>query len=437
MTTTQSHALYERAVRVTTAGVHSNSRARKPYPLYFQRADGPFVWDVDGHRYIDLGMGNGAILLGHNHAAVQEAVARTLQSGLTTGLESEIAVRAAELFVKLVPAAEQVRFTNTGTEALLHVLQMARAYTGRRKIAKVEGAYHGWADPVFVSTWPNLALAGPDGAPVALPGTGGLDPKIVRETLVLPLNDLAATEALLSQHASELAAILVEPTLIDAGFIPAEREYLLMLRDFADKTGTVLVFDELLTGFRLALGGAQSYYNIQADLALFGKALGNGYPVAAVAGKAAFMEQSAPGPGNAAFVGTFNGHAVVMAAVEASLQELASGEAVALLQTRTHALIEAFAASAKRHGVPAQMQGCGGHIHWYFTGEPVRTYRQAARASSRRYSAFVDVLAESGFLVSPNYLLHHAISVAHNDATLGALAEAMDRGLAAAAQIEE
>ncbi len=328
MTTIQSEALFQRALNVTTAGVHSNSRARSPHPLYFRRAEGPYVWDIDGNRYVDLGMGNGAVLLGHNDPAVQAAVHQAIDAGMTTGLETEAAVRAAELFVTLVPSAERVRFTNTGTEAVLHMLQIARAYTGRQRIAKVEGAYHGWADPVFVSTWPNLALAGPEAAPVALPGTAGLDPGVVGSTLVLPFNDIHAAEALLRQHAGELAAVLVEPTLIDAGFIPADPDFLAMLRRVSDETGTLLVFDELLTGFRLATGGAQAQYGIQADLALFGKALGNGYPVAAVAGKRDVMERSAPGAGNASFVGTFNGHAVVMAAVEASLRQLADGSAI-------------------------------------------------------------------------------------------------------------
>ncbi len=434
--TSKSEAIFARATAVTPAGVHSNSRARAPHPVYYTRADGPYVWDVDGNRSIDLMMGNGAVLLGHNHPAIQAAVAEALAAGITCGLETESALRAAELFVRLVPAAEQVRFTNTGTEAMLHALQIARAATGRRRLAKVEGAYHGWADPVQVSTWPDLQKAGPEDAPNPLPGTGGQDPLVVRDTLVLPFNRTEAAEALLRAHADEVAAVVVEPTLIDVGLIPAEPAFLAMLRRVADETGILLLFDELLTGFRLARGGAQEHYGIQADLALFGKALGNGYPVAAVAGTRRVMEWSAPGAGRASFVGTFNGHAVVMAAVEAALQQLADGSATATLQARTNDLIAAFTASAARHGVPAQMRGAGGHIHWYFAAEAPRTYREAARASAARYGAFIRVLAERGFVVSPNYLLHHAISLAHDADLLGQLVDAMDAGLQAAAQVE-
>ena len=287
--TSDSKTLYERALRVTTAGVHSNSRARTPNPIYYRSADGPYIWDVDGVRRIDLGMGNGAVLLGHNHPQVQEAVRRALENGITCGLETEVAIRAAELFTSIVPSAEQVRFTNTGTEAMLHALQIARAATGKRRIAKTEGAYHGWADSVQVSTWPDLSKAGPDDAPNPLPGTGGMDGEVVRDTLILPFNHVEASESLLRAHADEVAVVVVEPVMIDVGFIPARPEYLAMLRRVCSELGIVLLFDELLTGFRVATGGAQALYGVQADLAIFGKALGNGYPVAAVAGKAEFI----------------------------------------------------------------------------------------------------------------------------------------------------
>ncbi len=381
-------------------------------------------------------MGNGAIMLGHNHPVVQEAVADALTAGITCGLETESAYRAARLFLQLVPSVDQVRFTNTGTEAMLHALQIARSATGRRRIAKTEGAYHGWADSLFVSTWPDLSKAGPELAPHALPGTGGLDPQVVQDTLVLPFNQTEAAEQLLRASAHEIAAVVIEPTLIDVGFVPAQPEFMSMLRRVCDEMEIVLLFDELLTGFRLARGGAEEHYDIRADLAIYGKALGNGYPVAAVAGKENVMAWSAPGPGRASFVGTFNGHAVNMAAVEATLNQLADGSATATLQARTKRLIDAFAASAARHGVAASMRGAGGHIHWYFAPNAPETYRQAAQASPSRYAAFIRVLAENDFMVFPNYLLHHAISLAHDEAVLDRLIDAMDQGLQAAGSVE-
>ena len=436
MPTDHSRNVYERASRSVTAGLNSNARARAPYPLYFSRADGPHVWDVDGNRYIDLGMGNGAVMLGHNNSSVREAVISALANGITAGLETETSVRAAELFLRMVPAAERVRFANTGSEAMLHVLHMARARTGRQAIAKVEGAYHGWFDSVYVSTWPTLADAGSDDQPLALPGTTGLLKNATTDAIILPYNNSVAAEKILRSRAKDLAAIIVEPTLIDVGFIPAEREYLLTLRRLADETGALLVFDELLTGFRLARGGAQEHYGMQADLAIFGKALGNGFPVAAVAGKKEFMDVSAPGPGRTAFVGTFNGHAVTLAAVEASLTQLLDGSVTTHLQKETEALVKEFNTLSQKHEVNAQMQGGGGHIHWYFAPEPVRNYREAARSNRDRYSAFISVLADKGFLVSNNYLLHHAFSYAHGPDEMNRLISAMDSGLAAAAQVK-
>ncbi|MCJ7625346.1 MAG: aminotransferase class III-fold pyridoxal phosphate-dependent enzyme, partial [Anaerolineaceae bacterium] len=263
-----------------------------------------------------------------------------------------------------------------------------------------------------------------------LPGTRGLSDWALKDTIVLPFNDSIAAEKIIRAHASELAAILVEPTMIDIGFIPAEPDYLMTLRDLADEIGALLIFDELLTGFRLALGGAQEKYNIQADLAIFGKALGNGYPVAALSGKRDFMELSLAGKENTTFVGTFNGHVVIMAAVLASLQQLSDGKATAQLQSNTEMLIRAFQISAKRYDVSAQMQGGGGHIHWYFAKEPVRNYRQAAQSNRNNYSIFINVLQSDGFMVTPNYLLHHAISLAHGSTELERLIQSMDRGLA-------
>jgi glutamate-1-semialdehyde 2,1-aminomutase len=435
MRTDRSNELFERAQRSITGGLNSNARARSPHPLYFSRADGPYVWDVDGNRYIDLGMGNGAIMLGHNNSAVREAVTAALANGITAGLESETSVKAAELFLRLVRSAERVRFANTGSEAMLHVLHMARTLTGRQAIAKIEGAYHGWFDSVYISTWPPLGEAGTDDKPIALPGTSGLVKSAISDAVILPFNDSRAAERLIGARAKDLAAIIVEPTLIDVGFIPAEREYLLTLRRLADETDALLVFDELLTGFRLARGGAQEHYNVRADLAIFGKALGNGFPVAAVAGKQACLDISSPGPGKTAFVGTFNGHAVTLAAVEASLKQYVDGSVTAHLQDQTETLIREFKVLAQKHGVAAQMQGGGGHIHWYFAPEPVRNYRQAARANRERYAAFISSVADEGFLVSPNYLLHHAISHAHGPAEIKQLIAAMDKGLAAAARI--
>jgi glutamate-1-semialdehyde 2,1-aminomutase len=435
VSTERSRALYERAVRSVPGGVHSNTRYRSPWPLYFSRAEGPYVWDVDGRRYVDLMLGNGAIALGHAHPEVQAAVRAQLDTGLTTGLESELAAEVAERFLALVPAAERVRFATTGTEAVMHALMLARAATGRQRVAKVEGAYHGWYDPVYVSAWPDLAAAGPADAPRPLPGAPGLDRAWTARTVVLPLNDLPATEALLAAHASDLAAVLVEPVLIDAGFVPAEPAYLQGLRRLCDRWGIVLVFDELLTGFRLAPGGAQEHFGVRADLATYGKALANGYVLSAVAGRADLMDLSAPGAGRPGFVGTFNGHALSLAAARAALDVLGrdDGAAQRTFAAMTRQLQAAFADAARRHGVEAELAGGGGHFQWYFAPGPFRCYRDAARSDAAACQRFVAALLAEGVYALPGALSHHAVSLAHAGAALEQVAAAFEAGMRAVA----
>jgi len=429
MNVNASKALFERGVHSVPAGVHSNSRIQSPHPLYYQKADGPYIWDLDGNRYLDLIMGNGAIMLGHNHPVVQEAVRAHLETGLSTGLESEASVLAAEAFLKLVPTAERVRFTNTGTEAASHALALARTATGKFGVAKMEGAYHGWVEPFNVSTWPDLTRAGSASDPSALPGSGGQSPTIVEGTVVLPFNDSEAAERILSKHHEKLAALYLEPVMIDVGYIPATPKYLQTLRQLCTRYNIVLVFDELLTGFRESTGGAQGRYGVVPDLAMFGKAIANGHVMAALAGKADLMEKATPGPGHCGFIGTFNGHALSVAVALATLTAMGDGSIWAAVQAKTERLIAGFAESAQRRGVPAQLVGRGGHFHWYFVEGPVTNYREAARTDRHAYGIFARNLKEAGVYLSPNPLLHHAVSLAHSDADVDWLIDAMDGAL--------
>ncbi len=432
--TERSAALYQRAYRAVPSGVHSGTRARAPHPLYFERARGAEAWDADGNRYVDLIMGNGAVLLGHGDARVNDAVRAVLDAGLSAGVEWERSVELAELFLKLVPTMELVRFTNTGTEAVTHALHVARHHTGRARVAKVEGSYHGWTDELFVSCWPDMTKNGSPDAPVPLPGSPGLHPALAQSTLVLPFNDVAHTAALIERHAAELAAVILEPVLIDVGYIAATTAYLQALRDLCTRHGIVLIFDELLTGFRLAPGGAQEAYGIVPDLATYGKALANGFPMAALAGREAFMRLTEPGRGPA-FVGTFNGHAVPLAAALATLPLLRDGSAQRTLDARSDRLKEAFQRDATQWGVPAQLVGAGGHLHWYFTDETIADYRSASATDRKAYAAFNAALAERGFLVMANPLSHHAISLAHDEPILDELSDACRHGLQAIAAL--
>ena len=405
--------LHDRALRLIPGGTHSNSRLREPRPLYLDRAEGPYVWDVAGERYLDCTMGNGAVMLGHGHPVVSEAVATVVACGLTAGYESRYAVEAVELLAEIVPDFGCARFANTGTEAAMHALQIARAATGRDGVAKIEGAYHGWHDPLWVACWAPEEALGALHAPLSPPGSAGLA-RHTADTLVLPFNDIAATERLLRARAGDLAAVFVEPVLIDVGWIPAAPAYLEALRGLTLDLGIVLVFDELLTGFRLAPGGAREWYGVTPDLTLYGKALGNGYPVAAVEGREELMALTDPSAGGSVgYVGTFNGHAVALAAVVAALGVLRDGSTQAYLQRLTESLNDGLRELGERYGVDVVAAGGGGHFQPYFAPGPIVDYRSALTVSARDYATFANTLTRRNILVAEKPLLHSALSAAH------------------------
>lgn len=430
MRTDRSLELYQRAVRSVPRGTHSNSRVQDPHPTYFARARGAYLWDVDGNRWTDFVMGNGAVILGHGDEHVREATKAAMDDGLGAGVESELSVAAAEAFLRLVPTADRVRFTNTGTEAVMHAIHTARAISGRPTIAKIEGAYHGWWDEVFVSTWPDLGRAGDARAPRALPGAAGLRDDAVGTAIVLPFNDAAAAERILSESRDRVAALVVEPAMIDVGYIAPEPGYLEALRAITRDLGIVLVFDELLTGFRVGLGGAQGRWGVTPDLSVWGKGLANGFPIAALAGTREAMARTEPGPANAAFVGTFNGYRPSLAACVATLERLADGAVVTQLQERSARFRAAFEAIGQELGIPVQLHAEGGHFQPYFTDVPVRDYRSAATTDAATYGRWHDGVTRDGFAVPGKALLHGAFSAAHTDADLDALLDATRTALA-------
>jgi glutamate-1-semialdehyde 2,1-aminomutase len=417
-------------MRVVPGGTHSNSRLRDPHPLYVERAEGPYLFDVDGNRYLDFTMGNGAVALGHAHPGVTAAVAEALAAGLTTGYETGSAIEAVELLAQIVPGFGKARFANTGTEAVMHALRIARAATGRDGIAKAEGAYHGWYDDVWVSTWGAPAAIGPADRPASPPGSPGLSAH-AKETVVLPFNDLPATERILREHGAALAAVIVEPVLIDLGWIPARADYLAGLRALTAELGVLLVFDELLTGFRVAPGGARELYGVTPDLTLYGKALANGFPLAAVEGRPDLLDLTDPGSGGTvSYVGTFNGHAIALAAAVASLKVLRDGSAQARLQELTERLQEGMGGLGRRYGVDVVPAGGGGHFQPYFTAGPVVDYRSALASSPAHYGAFARALARHGILVAEKPLLHSALSLAHAEEHVDELLAAAEEAFA-------
>lgn len=429
----QTLDLFNRAREVTPGGVHNNSRFRAPHPLYAVRASGAYVWDADGRRYLDCLMGHGAVILGHGDPGVAEAVRRVLDRGITCGLETDLAVEAAERFVRMFPTPVQVRFATTGTEAAMHALRIARAATGRNRIAKVEGSYHGWADGINVSTFPDPASAGPPSAPRPVPGTAGMAPGSVQDVLVLPFNQTGAAVAIIEERHADLAAVILEPVLIDAGFIPPVPGYLEALRAVTARYGILLIFDEILTGFRLARGGAQERFGVTPDLAITGKAVSNGFPLSAVYGRQEIMEVTAPG--RLAYNGTFNGHAISLAAACATLERLEDGILIDQLGRTTEELIGAFRRLAASLDVPVQMQGGGGHFHVYFAAAPVVDYRTAVATDAVRHRRFMEVLLNHGILVAIPVIQHHALSAAHGPETIAQFLDAAEAALRVAREV--
>lgn len=429
MNTIKSKELYERAVKIMPGGVNSNGRARSPYPIYFKEAQGPYLIDVDGNKYIDLIMGNGSIIFGHNYKPFVDEMNRrlSLNGGMTTGVETEISIEVAEKFLSIV-GHERVRFTNSGTEAILHCMHIARAYTGKNDIAVMEGAYNGWNDHVYVNSFASLQDIGPEERPNSVPGMGGMDPKVVESTLVLPFNNIEASEKLIRENAHRLAAIILEPVMIDAGYVEAQKSYIKFLRGICDELGIILLFDELLTGFRIAPGGCQFYYDTKCDLSIFGKALGNGHIIAAVAGKKAVMDECAPG-GKTSFVGTFNGHQYSMCAAAAALDLLKDGSVHKVLDARTKYMADRFNESAKKYGVAAVLNGKGGHFHWYFTGKDLVNYRDIVTSNSKDYAVFAEAMQQQNIWMSGKFMSHHAISLSHDDEVIEKLVKAMDKSL--------
>ncbi|RLI14581.1 glutamate-1-semialdehyde 2,1-aminomutase, partial [Candidatus Bathyarchaeota archaeon] len=277
--TSKSKALYERAKKVLPAGVSYAIRYFEPYPFYTARAEGSKLFDVDGNEYVDFWLGHTALILGHSPPAVVEAVRKQLERGTHFGTSHELEVKLAEKIVKMVPSAEMVRFTNSGTEANMYATRLARAYTGKNKIAKFEGGWHGGYDALHKGVR----------YPFDIPESAGLTEGALRDTIVLPFNDLEGVEEKLKNE--RVASIVIEPVLGAGGGIPAEREFLKGLREFCDENDILLIFDEVITGFRLAPGGGQEYYNVIPDITVFGKILGGGFPIGAFCGRRDIMER--------------------------------------------------------------------------------------------------------------------------------------------------
>ena len=366
----KSIAIHEEACRYLAGGVSSNFRYQtNPVPLCFERGEGAYVWDVDGNRYIDYILGNGPAILGHSPKRVLDAVRASLDQGQAFTAVHRAELELAKRLTEIIPCAEQVRFDVSGTQADQIAIRLARAHTGREVIIKFEGQYHGWADNILASVTPGLNEAGPPDAPATVGQSRGQPGSAISNVVVQPFNDLALLEQTVADREAELAAIIVEPITCNTGVIEPRPGYLEGLRRLCDKHGLVLIFDEVITGFRAALGGAQERYGVTPDLAVFAKAAAAGFPISIVAGRRDIMEGVTSGVLHG---GTYNGLTSTVAACAATVEQLAQdgGAPLKKMEARGRDLMEGLNTLGRKHGLALHAQGIGTVFSTVFTGSP-------------------------------------------------------------------
>jgi len=411
----KSEDLFARAQRVIPGGVNSPVRAFRAVggtPRFIARAQGARVWDVDGAAYVDYLGSWGPMILGHAHPAVVEAVARAAQDGTSYGAPCAAEVELAERVTRLVPSMQMVRFVSSGTEAAMSALRLARGFTGRHKILKLEGCYHGHADALLVAAGSGVATLG-------IPGSPGVPEGTVTDTVVAPYNDEAAAEAVFAAHGPDMAAVIVEPVAGNMGCVPPAPGYLEALRDLTRRHGALLVFDEVITGFRLGPGGAQGVYGIEPDLTCLGKIVGGGLPVGAYGGRSEVMQHIAPlGPVYQA--GTLSGNPLAMAAGVATLDLLAAPGVYPRLDALTARLCGGLDRAARAAGVPVTVSRVASMFTVFFCTGPVTDYATARKADTAAFARFFNGMLSRGFYLPPAQLEAAFVSLAHAEADIDA-----------------
>jgi glutamate-1-semialdehyde 2,1-aminomutase len=424
----RSQALQQRAERFFPGGVNSPVRAFRAVggaPPFVERAEGAYLFDADGNRYIDYFGSWGPMILGHAFPPVVEAIERAARNSASFGASTAAEADLAERIVACYPAIEKLRFVSSGTEATMSAIRLARAATGRKIVVKFEGCYHGHSDGLLVKAGSGVATLG-------IPGPAGVPEEIAALTLALPYNDLPAVEEAFAAHPGEIAAVILEPVVGNAGCIAPAKGYLAGLRTITGRHGSLLIADEVMSGFRVALGGALELYGLDADLVTLGKIVGGGLPVGVFGGKRRFMDMLAPlGPVYQA--GTLSGNPLAMAAGIATVGylQLHADEVYPKLEATAKALTEGVAAEAARAGVPLTLNRVGAMWTWFFTPGPVTDYAQAAKSDTAVFARFHRDLLDQGIWLPPSQFEAAFLGTAHGDAeveaTIAAAREAFSR----------
>lgn len=416
----RSRQLYEAACALIPGGVNSPVRACRnveSLPLFIAEAHGAHLRDVDGRDYVDFVLSWGPMILGHDEPSVSAALRAAVGRGTSFGAPCPDEVALAEEVVAAMPGLEMVRMVNSGTEATMSALRLARAVTGRDKVVKFIGCYHGHADPF-------LAAAGSGVATLSIPGTPGVPRAVVEETLLVPYNDLEAVEACFRQHGEGIAAVIVEPVAANMGLVPPLPGFLEGLRRLTEAAGSLLIFDEVITGFRLAYGGAQARFGIDPDLTCFGKIIGGGLPVGAFGGKRRYMERVAPA-GDVYQAGTLSGNPLAMAAGLATLRLLKTLD-YAALEARTGAFAAGLADILRAKGVPIQVPTIASMFCPYFSATPVTNFAQSKACDQKLFTAFYKQMRARGIYLAPSGFETGMVSFAHTDEDFARALEAAE-----------
>lgn len=425
-TFSHSQALFAQAQKTIPGGVNSPVRAFNGVgstPVFIEKADGAYLFDSDNNRYIDYVGSWGPMILGHNHPAIREAVIHTAQNGLSFGAPTALEITLAEKVSELVPSIEMVRMVSSGTEATMSAIRLARGYTGRDKIIKFEGCYHGHADSLLVK-------AGSGALTLGQPSSPGIPADFAKHTLTCTYNDLDSVKQTFEKYSQEIACIIVEPVAGNMNCVPPQTGFLQGLRQLCDQYNALLIIDEVMTGFRVALGGAQSYYGVTPDLTCLGKVIGGGMPVGAFGGKKEIMQYIAP-TGPVYQAGTLSGNPIAMAAGLACLTELAQAGNEEKLAKKTEKLALGLKALADKYQIPFVVNYVGGMFGFFFTESPqVTCYADVMNCDIERFKTFFNAMLQEGVYLAPSAFEAGFMSLAHTDQDIEATLQAADRAFA-------
>jgi len=420
----KSIALFNQAKQILPGGVSSPVRAFRAVggqPLFIDRAEGPYLIDADGNRFIDYVLSWGPLILGHADPDVVAALEEAVRRGTSYGAPSHLEIELAGLIQSFMPNLEMMRFVNSGTEATMSALRLARAYTGRNKIIKFEGCYHGHADLLLVQAGSGVATLG-------LPDSPGVPPATTQDTLVAPYNDLASVEALFKQFPDQIAAIILEPVAGNMGVVPPSEGFLAGLRKMTGEQGALLIFDEVMTGFRVHPGGAQTLFNIQPDLTTLGKVIGGGLPVGAYGGKRQIMEMIAPS-GSVYQAGTLSGNPLAMTAGIATLRKLQTAGMWDKLEAAAGQLTGGLGKIFSAASIPFQQTRVGTMFSTFFTPDPVRDWSTVKKSDTGKFGAFFQGMLENNIYLAPSQFEAGFISTVHSETEINATLAAAEKAL--------